>query len=230
MGGVTRFIAAVLLLSACASAPPSPSSGPRSAPDPHPARTAARAADDAALEEARSSLAPLEGHFLAVAGGKVLGGTLLPDDTAGLLRAAAPAPDHAYFFVLGTAGDRKESPPAIYEPRLAGEGLLAALGLPAADGAARSVRVILEPASGLGRGALLELVLARGWSGTAMVGEEDAGALGLARSEIPGTVEVVELLTGRTARCRRALVRAALAPGGEAAPRPPILVEILYPR
>ena len=153
MGGVTRFIAAVLLLSACASAPPSPSSGPRSAPDPHPARTAARAADDAALEEARSSLAPLEGHFLAVAGGKVLGGTLLPDDTAGLLRAAAPAPDHAYFFVLGTAGDRKESPPAIYEPRLAGEGLLAALGLPAADGAARSVRVILEPASGLGRGA-----------------------------------------------------------------------------
>jgi hypothetical protein len=225
------LVLAPLLLPACATGDAAPRPRPAAPPDPAPALTAARAADDAALKDAGASLAPLDGHFVAVAGGRVLGGTLLPGDTADLLSTGAPDADHAYFFVLGTGGDRKETPPALYEPRPAGKGMLAAMGFPsAAGGGERSVRVTMEPASGLGNAAVLDLVVARGWSGTALVGAADAAALGLARSEIPGTVEVVELLTGKTHRYRRALVRAAPATGGEAAPRPPVLVEILYPR
>lgn len=241
-----RVLAVLLLVAAvppsCASspAPPpspsagSPSTGPAAAGTAAPAPAAdPRAADDAALAAAASSLEPLEGHFLAVSGGKVIGGTLLREDTARLLRAAAgPAPAHAYFFLLGTGGDRRESLPALYADRLAGDGLLAALGLPLPpEGSAAPVRVTLEPASGLGTGAALELVHARGWRGGAILGEGDAAALGLARSGIPGTVEVVELLSGRSRLYRRALVRAAAVPGpGESAPRPPVLLEVLYPR
>jgi hypothetical protein len=163
----------------------------------------------------------------------VIGGTLLREDTVHLLRAAAgPAPTHAYFFLLGTEGDRRESLPALYADRLAGDGLLEALGLPLPpEGATAPVRTTLEPASGLGNGVALELLHARGWRGGALLGEGDAAALGLHRSEIPGTVEVVELLSGRSRLYRRALVRAAAAPGaGESAPRPAVLLEVLYPR
>ena len=232
---------AALLASACASVHGAPAVDPAAAD---------RAADDAALEAAAADLAPLEDHFVTLAGGGFLGAALLLEDAARFLEGRPEA--HAYLFVRGTEGDRRVPTPALYGPRVAGAGLLGALGLEAvhdpAEGtltlrrgeAARTFRTgggaaaatfLLEPASGLGRALEIDLVVAPGFGGTVLVSPEDAAALGLALSEIPGTAVVSEVLSGRTVPCRRALCRVSLE-GLDEEPglRASALVEVLFPR
>lgn len=212
----------------------------------------AREADDAALAAAKDDLVPLEDHFVAVAGGRFLGGAMLREDAASLLAGAPGAGAHAYFFLNGTQGERRVSLPALYGPRVAGNGLLAALGLKAAfdpatgestfssgdrvrtfrsEGGAATARFTVEPASGLGAPADLEFVVATGFSGTALLAREDAAAAGLALSEIPGIAALAELMSGRTVPCRRALGRVTLSGfDGDPDARVSALVEVLFPR
>jgi len=226
----------------CAGTAPGPSSRPVAI---------ARADDDHALTDAGERLGPLQGHFVAVARGRVLGGTMLPEDTARELHAVAGPLAHAYFFMAGEEGERRATIPGIYGPRVAGNGLLAALGLQAiADpgagtltlGRGSAVRTFpyrdgaaiaefhVAPASGLGSGTAVAFVIASGFEGTALVTSEDAAVAGLVLSEVPGTATIAEILTGRTLTCRRALARVTLEgvgdlPGGEAA----AVVEVWFP-
>jgi len=234
---------ASLLLAGCAATPPAPEEN-------YVAEW--RAVDDAALEAAAADLAPFEDHFVAFAGGTFLGGAMLLEDAAALVAAGGAESSHAYLFVLGSQGDRRVPLPARYGPRVAGNGLLAALGLamtfdPEAgtltltkDGQTRTFRTgsgaaaatfTVEPASGLGSPVELEFVVSSAFSGTAIVAAEDAAAAGLARSEIPGTVQLAESMTGRTTPCRRALARVTLA-GFDDRPdvRVSAIVEVLFPK
>jgi len=233
-----------LLLAACASVQGAPPAEDAAAP--------ARERDDAALEAAAADVAPLEDHFVAVAGGELLGGAMLREDAARLLDGRPGAADHAYFFLQGTQGERRVSLPALYGPRVAGNALLGALGLKAVfdpgegvltlnrgetvrtfrtGGGPASATFTVEPASGLGPAIPVEMVVASGFAGTALVSREDAGAAGLARSEIPGAATVAEVLSGRTIPCRRALARVSLAdPDGHPDPRLSAVVEVLFPR
>jgi hypothetical protein len=243
MGTRAATLTAALLLAACAA--------PHDASGEDPARDA-RPADDAALEAAAAELAPFEDHFVAFSGGRFLGGAMLLEDAAALIAANGAEPSHAYLFVLGSEGDRRVPLPARYGPRVAGNGLLQALGLaftfdPEAgtltlskDGEVRTFQTgsgaaaatfTVEPASGLGTPVPLEFVVSSAFAGTAIVAREDAVAAGLARSEIPGTVQLAESLTGRTTPCRRALARVTLA-GFDDRPdvRVSAIVEVLFPR
>jgi hypothetical protein len=233
----------LLLLASCAAAP---------AAAPGDSAAAARILDDAALESAAADLAPLEDHFVAVAGGELLGGTMLREDAARLLEGRAGSDAHAYFFVQGSQGDRRVPLPAIYGPRVAGNGLLQALGLKSTfdpaegvltlsrGGSVRTFRTAggpaaatftVEPASGLGAAVAVDLVVASGFSGTALVSREDAAGAGLARSEIPGAAVLAEVLTGRTVPCRRALARVTLEGfDGDPEARVSAVVEVLFPR
>jgi hypothetical protein len=237
--------AAALLLAACASVPSAPPAEDQAGP--------ARAADDAALAAAAAAdLAPLEDHFVAIAGGEFLGGSMLREDATRLFDGRAGAALHAYFFIQGSQGDRRVSLPALYGPRVAGSALLQALGLQAAfdpgeglltlsrGGTSRSYRTgggpaaaafIVEAASGLGEPLRVDLVVASGFAGTALVSAADAEAAGLHRSEIPGAATVAELMTGRTGAYRRALARVSLAdPEGRPDSSVAALVEVLFPR
>ncbi len=213
---------------------------------------AARAADDAALAGARASLAPMEGHTIAVAGGKVLGGAMLLEDAARLLREAPGGAAHAYLFTLGSEGDRAESVTGLYGPRIAGAGLLAALGIevtvdaPAGlltmgrGSASRTfpfeegrvvARLTVEPASGLGTPRELTFLVSTGSPVTALVSREDAESLGLALSEVPGEAALRETLRGTTLPCRRALCRVTLEKlNDNPLLRASALVEVLFPR
>lgn len=212
----------------------------------------ARAADDGALAAAKADLLPLEDHFVAVAGGQFLGGTMLREDAASLLTGTPGADAHAYLFLNGTQGERQVALPALYGPRVAGNGLLAALGLrstfdPAtgeltlvswdrvraftAEGGAAVAWFTIEPASGLGAPVDVEFVVAPGFAGTALVSADDADAAGLVLSEIPGIAQVTELMTGRVVPCRRALARVTLVGfDGEPEVRVSAIVEVLFPR
>jgi len=234
-------IPAALLLSACAAAAP----GGRSDP-----AASARAADDAALAAASAELAPLEDHFVAVAGGRFLGGAMLLEDAARLLEEAGPAPAHAYLFLAGSEGDRRVPIPALYGERVAGAALLDALGLTAevapgegtltlrrggdaasfalAEGRAAAT-FLVEPASGRGTPWRLPLAVSPEFGGTALLSREDAGALSLALSEIPGEASLVEALTGRAIPCRRALCRVSFEFPGDGA-RATAVVGVLHPR
>ena len=232
-----------LLASGCASAG-APARESRAAP--------ARAADDAALEAAKGEFPNLEDHWVAVAGGAFLGGTLLREDAAALLAGAPGSSDHGYLFRLGTQGDRTITMPALYGPRVAGNGLLAALGLKAAFDPAKGVLTLgagehrrdfasadgsavawftVEPASGLGAPVEVEFVVSTGFAGTALVSAADADAAGLVLSEIPGLASLMELVTGRVVPCRRALCRVTLE-GFDHEPeaRASAVVEVLFPR
>ena len=239
------LLAAALPLG-CASLPAEPPGPSRADP------AEARKADDAALAADRESLAPLEGHFAAAAGGKTIGGTMLMEDTVRLLHEAAPRPDHAYLFALGTEGDREEGIPALYGPRVAGNGLLAALGVAATvdpgagtvtlgrGGTARTFRFqggaakasfSVEPASGFGEAREISFVVSSGWAGTALVSSADADEMGLALSEIPGEVTLTEIVSGRVLHCRRALCRVTLERMNDnPVLRAAAVVEVLYPR
>jgi len=212
----------------------------------------ARVADDAAMDASMADLVPLEDHFVAVAGGQFLGGAMLREDTVSLLAGAPGADAHAYLFLNGTQGERRVALPALYGPRVAGNGLLAALGLKstydpgtgeltlasgdrvrafATGGGAATAWFTIEPASGLGAPVDVEFVVAPGFAGTALVSADDADAAGLVLSEIPGVAVVTELMTGRVVNCRRALVRVTLAGfDGEPDARVTALVEVLFPR
>ena len=234
---------ASLLVAACSSLPAGPP------PDP---AAPARAADDAALEEAAPSLGPMEEHYVAFAGGKYLGGAMVLEDAARLLEGAAGAREHAYLFAAGEQGARQASLPALYGSRVAGGGLLAALGVRAAidpsagtlalssatgsrtfpfrEGAAVA-EFRVAPASGLGEPATLEFVVSTAFAGTALVSREDARGAGLHRSEVPGAATVAEALTGRPHPYRRALARVALeGPPGSPAPLASALVEVWFAR
>jgi hypothetical protein len=237
--------AAALLIAACSSMAPRRGTAPR--PDP---AAPARAADDAALVAAAAELAPLEDHFAAVAGGRFLGGAMLLQDAAALVPSAGTT--HAYLFVVGTQGDRRIGIPARYAERVAGAGLLDALGIRAEfDGAAGTLTVrrgdaaaaftltdgvaaagfVVSPASGRGTPWTLPLVVSPDYPGGAIVSAEDAASLGLALSEIPGEVALVEALTGRVAPHRRALCRVSFPfPGDDAARSPSAIVEVLFPK
>ncbi len=232
-----------LLLASCAAAPAGAPVDPAAA---------ARAQDDAALASAAADLAPLEDHFVAVAGGDFLGGAMLREDAARLLDGRAGAGDHAYFFVQGSQGDRRVPLPAIYGPRVAGNALLQELGLRSTfdpeggvltlsrGGSVRTFRTAggpaaavftVEPASGLGPAVPLDFVVASGFAGTALVSREDAAVAGLARSEIPGTATLAEVLTGRTVPCRRALAKVTLDGfDGDPEARVSAVVEVVFPR
>ncbi len=211
-----------------------------------------RAADDAALAESKADLPALEDHFVAVAGGRLLGGTMLREDAANLLAGAPGADAHAYLFLRGTEGERRAALPALYGPRVAGNALLAALGLKAAFDPGTGILTLtsgdrvreftsesgsavawftVEPASGLGAPVDVEFVVASGFAGTALLSAEDADAAGLVLSEIPGIALVTETMTGRVVPCRRALARVTLAGfDGEPDVRASAIVEVLFPR
>jgi hypothetical protein len=212
----------------------------------------ARAADDQALADSAADLATFEDHFIAVAGGRFLGGAMLREDAANLLAGVPGADAHAYLFLQGSQGERRVAMPALYGPRVAGNGLLAALGLKAAfdpttgeltltsgdrrraftsaDGSAVAWFTV-EPASGLGAPVDVEFVVASGFAGTALVAGVDADAAGLVLSEIPGVAQVTELMTGRVVPCRRALARVTLVGfDGEPDARVSALVEVLFPK
>lgn len=242
-GRLPRLAAAGLLLAACAAAAP----GTRVDP-----AAGARAADDAALSSASADLAPLEDHFVAVAGGRFLGGAMLLEDANSLLDGAGPAPAHAYLFVAGTEGDRRVPIPALFGDRVAGSALLDALGLRAERapgegtltlrrgedaaafalaGGVAAATFLIEPASGRGTRWRLPLAVSPEFGGTALLSREDAAAMGLALSEIPGEASLVEALTGRAIPCRRALCRVSFEfTGDDAGPRATTVVGILYPR
>jgi hypothetical protein len=242
--GAAAWLVVGAALSAC-TAPPE-------APTGEGATASARAADDAALEAAAADLPPLEDHFVAVAGGGLLGGSMLREDAARLLEGREGASDHAYFFVQGSQGERRVALPALYGPRVAGNGLLEALGLRASFDPAQGILTLsrgeasrtyrtgsgpaaaaftVEAASGLGEPLRVDLVVASGFAGTALVSAADADAAGLHRSEIPGTATVAELMTGRTQPFRRALARVSLA-DAEGRPDPSFstVAEVLFPR
>ncbi len=243
-------IAFAVLLAACAAAPESPRS-PAEERSPE-AVAAARARDDVALAAAAADLAPLEDHFVAVAGGRFLGGAQLLEDATRLLSAGARGAPHAYFFVAGQQGDRSLTLPALYGPRVAGGGLFSALGLKMLFDPGKGVVEVeqgrnrrtfpfrenratafftVEAASGLGFRRSIEFVASTGFAGTAVLSREDGEALGLERSEIPGEASLTESLTGRSIPCRRALARVALEPDrGDAIPPSAVLVEVLFPR
>jgi hypothetical protein len=235
---------AALLLAACAMTP----RGEPLPPDP----ADARAADDAALEAAAAEIAALEDHWVLVAGGTFLGGAWSLPDAAALAEGLAGTPEHGYLFVPGTGGDRRVSLPALWAPRVAGNGLLAALGLAArvdpvegtlvlsrgertrtfrTEGGAVAAAFLLEPVIGAGDPVPVALVVSTGFGGTAVVTAADAARAGLARSEIPGTALLAEAMTGRTVPCRRAHARVSLA-GWDDEPeaRPSAIVEVLFPR
>jgi hypothetical protein len=247
MGPHPLALAAVLALAACASV--SRPAAPAAAPDP---AASARAADDAALADAAAELAPLQEHFAAVAGGRFLGATMLVEDAARLLEGAGPAPGHAYLFLAGTEGNLRVPIPALFGDRVAGRGLLDALGLTAsldpdagtltlrrgADAAAfvlkdgiAAANFVVAPASGRGKPWQLPLAVAPEFSATALVSRADAAALGLVLSEIPGEASLVEALTGRSIPCRRALCRVTFPfPGEGAGPPATALLEVLFPK
>jgi hypothetical protein len=229
-----------LLAAGCASAAAAPREDP-AAP--------ARAADDAALAAAAADLGPLEDHYVAVAGGRFLGGAMLLEDAASLLAGEG---SHAYLFVQGSQGERRVPIPALYGPRIAGNGLMEALGLKSSydptsfsvvvtsgdrsrafpmGGGAATAWFTVAPASGLAPPVEVEFVLSPGFAGTAVVATEDADAAGLRLSEVPGTAVITELLTGRTVPCRRALARITLEGfDGEPDTKVSAVVEVLFPR
>jgi hypothetical protein len=249
MDGRSRAAAAALLAAALASCA-SVAGGARAPARPDPADPDRRA-DEAALSAAAAELAPFEDHFVAVAGGRFLGGAMLREDAAGLLDEAGPGLRHAFFFLGGTEGERRVPTPALFGERFAGSALLDALGLRASlDAGARALELrrgaevaafaltdgvaaaafLVEPASGLGARWRLPLVVATGFPGTALVSRDDADGLGLALSEIPGEASLVEALTGRPVPCRRALCRVSFEFPGSEAPPATALVEVLFPR
>ena len=153
---------------------------------------------------------------------------------------------------MGTQGDRRIPIPARYAERVAGAGLLDALGLRAEiDGAAGTLTVgrgdaaaaftltggvaaagfLVAPASGRGTPWTLPLVVSPDYPGAVIVSGEDAASLGLALSEIPGEASLVEALTGRAVPHRRALCRVTFPfPGDDAARSPSAIVEVLFPK
>jgi len=206
----------------------------------------ARGGDDFALSEGRDRVAMMEDHFVAVAGGRILGGTMLLEDTARLVSSLDPAPLHAYLFRAGEQGDREESMPILYGKRVAGNGLLAALGVKAtwdpgekvltlsrgdlskayaAQEGSAAASFLFRSASGAGPSRFLECVVASGYAGNALLDAENAALSGLGLSEIPGNVRLAEAYTGRVLECRRALARVEIPERGAGA-----IVEVICPR
>ena len=192
----------------------------------------ARAADDRALEDSAADLATFEDHFVAVAGGRFLGGAQLREDAANLLAGAPGADAHAYLFagngLLAALGLKSAFDPATGELTLTSGDRRRAFT--SADGSAVAWFTV-EPASGLGVPVDVEFVVASGFAGTALVAGVDADAAGLVLSEIPGVAQVTELMTGRVVSCRRALARVTLVGfDGEPDARVSALVEVLFPK
>jgi hypothetical protein len=199
---------------------------------------AARRASDDALATWAHRLGPLEGHWVAVAGARMLGGTLLAEDAARDLAAAAPPPGHAYFFVAGTEGPATAEVAGLWSRDLAGAGLLAALGLEmeyspgdgvvvlsrgglrqefrSEDGACR-VKVLVRAASGLGPAREVDVVLSTGAAAGLVLAAESGAALALHLSEVPGDALVHEGVSGRAFAARRASVRVEIPGIGAAA-------------
>ncbi len=236
-----RVALGVALVAGCASA-----QAPRPAP---PAEAAplrsARTADEAALAAAGDRLGFLQDHFVAVAGGAFLGGSMLLEDAARLVAAAPPPLEHAFLFRAGEEGDRSWSLPALYAGAgVGGNGLLRALGLsleydPASGDVVlrsglraarfrsedRSCRAtfLVAPASGRAPARAISLVLSSGFAETAFLAGDDVAALAPETCEIPGQATMVESMTGRRLDGRRALVRVEVPDAGVAA-----LVDVMY--
>jgi hypothetical protein len=230
--GIATFAltALVLIASSCASVP-------SATPPPPAAVQTAREANDAALVAAAARMGFLEGHFVAVAGGALLGGTLLAEDTAALVSALRPIPEHAYFFRVGEEGDLDLKAPAHFADAMAGNALLAALGAvlqwdpetatttlslgdrsvtyTADDGSCR-IRLLVAPASRTAPPVFLTPVFASGFTGTLVLSPVDADALDTHTSEIPGEASLTAVLTGRRAPCRRVLLRVEIPDLGAA--------------
>ena len=165
-----------------------------------------------------------KGEWALIAGGKLVGTGKTLDDVS----ERAPEAKHRFLFKVGGEGDEETQITTWYGPRFSGTALPMALGFEFRLGPGwrrgeetlpRSTaepfpRTPVEVRAPGAKGETLDVFI--GTVGPALVlTPDDFDRLGLARSEVPGTLTVKTMMGGFQVPCRRATVRVAIA-GGDA--------------